>query len=73
MKISKVLHVVSVLVGLTGVVMLLGAWTAGEGSTAFGLNQAHLFMDAIVLTLIAIWLQLGTMHHMKLEEKGEII
>lgn len=73
MKLSKIFHIVSVIVGLVGVIALLGAWNAGVSGTAFGFTQNHLFMDAIVLVLIAIWMQLATMHHMKLEEKGEII
>ncbi len=73
MKLSKIFHVASVLAGLLGVVMLLGAWVAGENGTAFGFTQPHLFMDAIVLVLIAIWVQLATIHHMKLEENGERI
>ncbi|MDQ3075792.1 MAG: hypothetical protein M3Q34_01545 [bacterium] len=73
MKLSKVMHVVSVLVGLSGVVMLLGAWNAGENGATFGFNQAHLFMDTFALMLVAIWMQVGVIHHMKLEEKGEMI
>jgi hypothetical protein len=37
------------------------------------MDETHLFRDATVLVLIAIWLQLGTMHHIKLEEKNERI
>ena len=73
MKISKVLHIVSVIAGLWGVLALIGAWLAGENGTIWGFSQQHCFYDAIVLILIAIWLQIGTIHHMMLEKKGEII
>ncbi len=73
MKLSKVLHVLSVIAGLWGVLALIGAWIAGENGTIWGFSQQHCFYDAVVLTLIAIWLQLGVMHHMMLEKKGEII
>ena len=73
MKLSKIFHVISALVGLVGVIMFFGAWSASTNGSAFGLSETHLFNDATALILIAIWLQLGTMHHMKLEEKGKII
>ena len=73
MKISKALHVVSVISGFLGVVALIGAWCASRNGPVWGMSEAHLFMDAIVLVLIAIWLQIATMHHMMLEKKGEII
>ncbi|TAK58580.1 hypothetical protein EPO14_01920 [Patescibacteria group bacterium] len=73
MKISKILHVVSVIVGVAGIVALVGAYIAGPSGTVFGLNQNHLFIDAGIRILIAIWLQLATLHHMTLEKKGEIV
>ena len=73
MKLSKVFHVLGAVVGWVGVGSLLSAWLAGENGMMFGFSQVHLFMDAIVLVLVAIWMQLATMHHMKLEEKGEVI
>ncbi|MDP2789148.1 MAG: hypothetical protein Q8O46_03825 [bacterium] len=73
MKLSKIFHVIAAVVGWVGVGALLSAWVAGENGTAFGFTQTHLFLDAIVLVLIAIWMQIATLHHMKLEEKGEVI
>jgi hypothetical protein len=73
MKISKVLHVVSVMAGLLGIIALIGAWCASKQGLILGMDETHLFRDATVLVLIAIWLQLGTMHHIKLEEKNERI
>lgn len=73
MKISKILHVVSVVVGVAGIVALVGAYIAGPSGTVFGFNQNHLFIDAGISILIAIWLQLATLHHMMLEKKGEIV
>lgn len=73
MKISKILHVVSVVVGVAGIVALVGAYSAGPDGTAFGFTQNHLFIDAGISILIAIWLQLATVHHMMLEKKGEVV
>lgn len=41
---------------------LIGAWIAGSG-TFLGMTQTHLFSDAVVLMLIAIWLGLGHISH----------
>ena len=71
MKISKVLHVVSVIAGFLGVLALVGAWCASRKCLVLGMNETHLFMDAIVLVLVAIWLQVATVHHMMLEKNGE--
>lgn len=73
MKLSKLFHILAAVVGWVGVIMLFSAWSAGENGTAFGFTQTHLFTDAAVLVLVAIWMQLATMHHMKLEEKGKVI
>lgn len=73
MKLSKVLHVVSVIIGFWGVLALIGAWLAGENGTIWGFSQQHCFFDAIILVLIAIWIQIATMHHMMLEKTGEKI
>lgn len=54
MKKSTFIHGVSIVTGILGALALLAAWIAGEGGTAFGFSQSHLFNDAIVLTLISI-------------------
>jgi len=73
MKLSKMLHVGSVIAGFWGISALVGAWLAGENGTIWGFSQQHCFFDAIILMLIAIWLAISTMHHMMLEKNGEII
>lgn len=73
MKLSKIFHILGATIGWVGVIALLGAWMTGENGTAFGFSQTHLFTDAGLLILIAIWMQLATIHHMKLEENGKII
>ena len=54
MKKSIFIHGVSIVAGIAGALALLGAWIAGDGGTAFGFSEAHLWNDAIVLQLIAI-------------------
>lgn len=63
MKISKVIHVVSVMVGIIGVICFL----------CFLFGKTPNFMMSGVIILIAIWLQVATIHHMMLEKKGEKI
>ncbi len=37
-----------------GFAALVGAWIATSGGNVFGLSEAHLFNDAIVLSLLGI-------------------
>lgn len=68
MKLSKLAHLLSIVIGIAGVVCLVGAWAAGEGGTFFGYSQAHLFNDAIVLELITIAMALCTLVRMQMEK-----
>lgn len=54
MKRSLILHWLGRAIGVLGGLALVGAWVAGEGGTALGFSQQHLYNDAIVLTLISI-------------------
>ena len=54
MKKSSFIHGVSIMAGIGGALALFAAWGAGEGGTFWGFSQAHLFNDAVVLTLISI-------------------
>ncbi len=78
MKISKVLHAVSVISGVLGVIGLFSMWGGGMMSGVSGMiggGQGFMSMPvgSIALILIAIWLQVATIHHMMLEKKGETI
>jgi hypothetical protein len=73
MKLSKIFHVKSVIIGFLGVIALISSWCVGPTGDLWGMDQSHLFQDALIFILIAIWIQLATMHHMKLEEKGELV
>lgn len=68
MKLSKLAHLMSIVLGIVGAFGLIGAWAAGERGTFFGFSQAHLFNDAIVLELITIAMALCTLVRMQLEE-----
>lgn len=67
MKLSKLIHLFSIIVGMVGVLALVGAWAAGSDGQVFGLSQAHLFNDAIVLQLIAIAAAVCTLVRLQLE------
>lgn len=74
MKLSKLFHVLSVLLGLTGIVMwtvAILAWPAG--AVRFGVTREVMLMCAILSLLTAIWLVIGAMHHITLEKSGEIV
>lgn len=73
MKISKVLHVASVIAGAVGVVTFLGAVFNSTNGMVFGVTKMDSLVCSAILILIATWLQIATMHHMELEKKGERI
>ena len=78
MKISKVLHVLSVVSGVIGLLMFFGLWGGNMMNTMYGGmysqgNMMNVGMNAAIFILIAIWLQVATIHHMMLEKKGEIV
>ena len=69
MKWSKILHVVTFISGILGVLALIGAWIAGEGGRFLGIIQQHLFYDSFALFMFAILLALGTIIHQNEEGK----
>lgn len=74
MKLSKLLHVISVVMGLIGMAMSAFAvlvWPAGV--VWFGLTREVMLLCSITSLLAAIWIQIATIHHMMLEKRGEII
>ena len=74
MKRSNLFHVLSVLLGLTGVVMwtvAILAWPAG--AIRFGVTRDEMLLCAILSLLTAIWLVIGAMHHITLEKTGKIV
>lgn len=73
MKLSKVLHVVSVVVGVIGVISFLSAVFGGSDNSVFGVTKIDALLCAGILILIATWLQVATILHMLLEKRGEII
>lgn len=73
MKLSKLLHIISVLVGFTGVVTFAASVLGGADNLVFGITKADALACTAILILIAIWAQVATIHHMMLEKRGEII
>lgn len=76
MKLSKVLHVLSVLTGVAGVIsfaVTVIASLGGTGERVFGVTKIDALLCVMVLLLLATWLQVATIHHMMLEKNGEII
>lgn len=73
MKFSKLMHVISVAAGFAGVVTFAAAIIGGSDNIVWGVTKADALLCAVILILIAIWVQLATIHHMMLEKRGEII
>ncbi len=74
MKLSKLFHVTSVVLGIIGMAMSAVSvlfWPAGV--VWFGLTRDVMLMCAVTSLLGAIWLQIATIHHIMLEKKGETI
>lgn len=70
MKLSKLAHLMSIAVGIIGILALFGAWIAGEKGSFLGISQGHLFNDAIVLELFAIGMAVCTLVRIQLEKIG---
>jgi hypothetical protein len=73
MKLSKIMHVVSVIVGFAGVISFVAAIFGGADNLVLGVTKIDALLCSAILILIAIWTQIATIHHMMLEKKGEII
>ena len=73
MKPSKLMHIVSVITGVVGVVVFAGAILGGSDNLVFGITKVDALLCAGILFLIAIWVQIATIHHMMLEKKGELV
>ena len=73
MKLSKFLHVISVIVGFLGIGTLVAATIAGQNTLVWGFTREHLLFCSIIVFLVAIWIQIATIHHMMLEKHGEIV
>jgi len=73
MKLSKLFHVISVVVGLVGVITFVAAIWGGADNLVFGVTKVDALLCAGILILLAIWGQLGAIHHMMLEKHGEIV
>ena len=73
MKLSKLLHVGSVIAGLTGVITFAAALIGGGDNLVFGITKVDALLCSAILILMAMWFVLGAMHHMMLEKKGDVV
>jgi len=69
MKWSPVLHGISAITGIVGSLALVGAWIATVNGSFIGMSESHLFNDAIGLLLVSISFGIGTLIHLKEEDK----
>ncbi len=56
MKLSKLMHVVSVIVGLVGVVTFASAVLGGLDNLVFGITKVDALLCSAILILIALFL-----------------
>lgn len=73
MRLSKLMHIISIAVGFAGVVTFAAAVLGGVDNLVFGITKTDALLCAGILFLIAIWVQIATIHHMMLEKREEII
>ena len=73
MKLSKAMHVGSVVTGFVGVIVFVGTLIGGGDNLVFGITKMDALVCSAILILIATWLQIATIHHIMLEKKGEVI
>ena len=72
MKLSKIIHILNVLLGFAGVITAIFAVVGSDGLVR-GLTREHLLLCSGLLMLIAIWLAVNTVHHVMLENRGDVI
>ena len=63
MKWSSILHGISAIVAIVGVLALIGAWIATANGSFLGFSEQHLFNDAKTLFLASIAFGIGTLIH----------
>ena len=73
MKLSKVMHVGSVVTGFVGVIVFVGTLIGGGDNLVFGITKMDALVCSAILILIATWLQIAAIHHIMLEKNGEVI
>lgn len=71
MRLSSLMHGFSITVSLIGFAALLGAWFVGDTGTFVGLSQGHLYADAIVIMLIAIYGEICALYRRYLEREAQ--
>lgn len=69
MKWSPILHGVSAIAGILGVLSLIASWIAWIQGSFLGLSSEHLNLDAGVLFLASIAFGVGTLIHQNQEKK----
>ena len=62
-KWSPILHGISYVSGIIGVLALLGAWIATFQGSFLGLSEEHLFNDTKSVLLVSIAFGIGALFH----------
>jgi len=68
-KWSKILHGISAVSGILGLVALVVFWVAASNDGVSLFSQDHAYEDAVVLLLVSIAFGIGTLIHLKEERK----
>ena len=63
MKTNEVLHFLSIAVGLVAVVQLMSAWSVGDGGSLGAFSQGELYVNSLILAVLALWLGMGAFWH----------
>ena len=71
MKWSSFLHVITVLVGIVGIVAVITGWILQDKILMMGWTGNDLADKSMMLMSIAIWTALGTLIHLSKEDNKE--
>lgn len=69
MKWSPILHIISFVATIMGVLILIGYWIAATKQGINPFSAQHLYDDAIAILLVSISFGIGTLIHLLEERK----
>lgn len=69
MKKSSLMHSVSIISAIWGVLALIGAWIIGQGGTIWGWTQEHCYTNSIILILISISAGICALYRRQIERE----
>lgn len=72
MKLKKLFHIASILVGIAGSISFVVAVLWGADNSVFGVTKIDALLCSGLLLLIAIWIQVVDIHYLMRENKAGV-